>query len=154
MRAADSRKAAAALVAVLALGCASLQAQIAVIVNRSNPTGDFTLADLERLYLGRVTTFAAGRSVALGEYSPARRAFYRAVLHTSETAVSRHWIGVVFSERNATPPREFRDAQAVLRFVASTPGAICFIDVAAVSDDVKIVTIGGLGPRDPGYPLR
>ena len=148
---------AAFLVGVVAgplLAPPTAQAQIAVIVNKSNPISGLTLADLEKLYLGRTTTFPHGAAVALGEYRPARRSFYRTVLHLSETAVSRHWIGVVFSERAATPPKEFRDPEAAQRFVASTPGAICFILLAAVEDEVKVLTIGGIDPRDPAYPLR
>lgn len=138
----------------LALDVTPALAQVAVIVSRSNPTNDLTLADLEALYLGRRTSFANGASAVLGEYRPARRSFYRSVLRLSEAAVSRHWIGVVFSEGHASPPRVFRDAEAVHRFVLSTPGAICFLDPEAVTDDVKVVTIGGLGPGNPAYPVR
>lgn len=142
------------LALVLALDCTPALAQIAVVVNRSNPVNDLTLADLEALYLGQRTSFANGAPAVLGEYRPARRSFYRTVLHLSESAVSRHWIGVVFSEGQASPPRAFRDAEAAHRFVLSTPGAICFIDLEVVADNVKVVTIGGLGPRDPAYALH
>jgi hypothetical protein len=148
----------ATVIAVLALGSGldvtPALAQIAVIVSRTNPINDLTLADLEALYLGQRTSFSNGAPAVLGEYRPARRSFYRSVLHLSESAVSRHWIGIVFSEGQATPPRAFRDAEAANRFVLSTPGAICFIDLEAMTDDVKVVTVGGLGPRDPAYPLR
>jgi ABC-type phosphate transport system substrate-binding protein len=143
-----------ALTLSLALDVTPALAQIAVIVNRSNPVNDLTRADLEALYLGQRTSFANGAPAVLGEYRPARRSFYRSVLHLSESAVSRHWIGIVFSEGQATPPRSFRDGETAHRFVLSTPGAICFIDLEAVTDDVKVVTVGGLRPRDPAYPLR
>lgn len=145
----------AALLAVaLMFAVAPARAQIAVIVNKENPISDLALADLERLYLGRQTTFANGAAVALGEYGPARHAFYRTVLHMNETAVSRHWIGIVFSEQNATPPREFRNWEDVRRFVMTTQGAICFIDWASVNDNVKVLTIGGRGPQDARYFVR
>ncbi len=154
MRAAARRAVAVAFALALLGGFFPAPAQIAVIVHKSNPVRDLTLADLQRLYLGRQTTFANGLAVVLGEYRPARHAFYRATLNMNETAVSRHWISVVFSERNATPPREFRTAEEVRRFVTTTPGAICFLDLASVSDDLKVVTVEGRRPQDPEYPLR
>jgi len=129
-------------------------AQIAVVVSKSNPVNDLSLEDLEDLYLGRRTTFASGELVVLGEYRPARRSFYQVVLRLSESAVNRHWIGIVFSEGQASPPRVFRDAEAAHRFVLSTRGAICFLDLAAVTDDMKVLTIGGNGPRDQAYSIR
>jgi len=146
------RVAAALIVAIVAIG--SAHAQVAVIVNANNPIGDVTLDELERLYSGRQTAFANGLQVALGEYKPARRLFYGKVLQMTETAVSRHWISVVFSERNATPPRGFQSPDDARRFVVANLGAICFIDLVSVSDDVKVVTIDGRDPRDPKYALR
>ncbi|HEX4627678.1 MAG TPA: hypothetical protein VH137_02725 [Gemmatimonadales bacterium] len=144
----------AALAVVLLVAVAPAAAQIVVVVNKANTTRNLSLGDLERLYLGNRTSFDNGEPVVLGEYHPARRAFYLTVLHWSERAVSRYWIGVVFSGRNAAPPVEFRDAESARRFVTTTPGAICFLDLAAVPGDVGVVTIDGRGPRDPAYPLR
>ena len=125
-----------------------------MIVNANNSIEDVTLDELERLYSGRQTAFANGLEVALCEHKPARRPFYQKVLNMTETAVSRHWISVVFSERNATPPRGFHSPDDARRFVVTSPGAICFIDLMSVSDEVKVVTIDGRGPRDPKYALR
>jgi hypothetical protein len=154
MRIAFSATVIGVLLLGLALDVTPGLGQIVVVVSRSNSTNDLTLADLEALYLGRRTSFANGAPAVLGEYRPARRSFYRSVLDLSESAVSRHWIGVVFSEGSALPPKAFQDAEAARRFVLSTPGAICFIDLDSVRDDVKVLTIGGLGPRDHAYPLH
>lgn len=129
-------------------------AQIAVIVNKSNPADDIDLRRLARLYSGTLTTFGDTVHVALGEWVPARSRFYRRVLNLDETSVSRLWIGHVFSGGAGTPPKAFRDTEAALRFVRGQRGAVCFIEMDAVPDDVKVVTIGGLGPRAPNYPLR
>ena len=153
-----SRRLPAALwqVVVLAIALAPQAAypQVAVIVNRANPVTNLSRDKLQRLYLGASTTFPDGGSVVLFESPPARRAFYQSLLHMSELAMTRHWIGVMFRGENANPLRAIDGADALRRAVAETPGALAFISVAAVDSTVKVVTVDGRHPRDPGYPLR
>jgi hypothetical protein len=128
---------------------------IAVIVNRNNRVEDITMPELASVYLGRTSTFEHGPRVALCEHRDARARFYKSVLRMSETAVSRHWIGVVFSESNAKPPREFQEADSAQRFVATSRGGICFIELPAIMQPgVKVLTVGGLPPNDPSYPIQ
>jgi ABC-type phosphate transport system substrate-binding protein len=128
--------------------------QVAVIVNRANPVTNLSSDQLQRLYLGASTTFPDGGSVVLYEYPPVRRVFYQSLLHMSELAVTRQWIGVMFRGENANPLRAIDGADALRRAVAETPGALAFITVAAVDSTVKLVTVDGRHPRDAGYPLR
>jgi hypothetical protein len=127
---------------------------IAVIVNRTNAVSDIRLEDLRRYYLGSNHAFPDGSSVVLLEFPPARRAFYRSLLHMSELAVTRHWIGVVFRGEEANPLRGIDGAEALKRTVAEIPGALGFINAAAVDTTVKVVTVDGRHPQDSGYPLR
>jgi phosphate transport system substrate-binding protein len=129
-------------------------AQVAVVVNRANPVTNLSRDQLQRLYLGASTTFPSGGSVVLFEYPPARRVFYQSLLHMSELAVTRHWIGLMFQGENAGPLRVVDGADALRRAVAETRGALAFIPVAAVDSTVKVVTVDGRRPRDAGYPLR
>lgn len=131
--------------------------RIAVIVNKTNPVNNLSMSQLASLYLGRVNAFDNGARVALCEHRVANSRFYKSVLRMSESAVSRHWIGVVFSERNAKPPKEFQDADSAQHFVAATRGGICFIELPAVTvtaAGVKLITVGTLPPHDPSYPIR
>ena len=143
-----------AVLLAIALAPQAAYAQVAVIVNRTNPVSNLSVDQLQRLYLGASTTFPNGGSVVPFEYPPARRAFYQSLLHMSELAVTRHWIGVMFRGENPSPLRAIDSAEALRRTVAETPGALAFIAVAAVDSTVKVVTVDGRHPRDPGYPLR
>jgi ABC-type phosphate transport system substrate-binding protein len=138
----------------IALAPQAAYPQVAVIVNRGNPVVNLSSDQLQRLYLGASTTFPNGGAVVLLEYPPARRVFYESLLQMSELAVTRHWIGVLFRGENASALRAIDGAEALRRAVAETPGALAFITVAAVDSTVKVVTVDGRHPRDPGYPLR
>lgn len=129
--------------------------RIAVIVNKTNPVNNLSMQQLASLYLGRATAFDNGTRVALCEQRSARPRFYKSVLRLSESAVSRHWIGVVFSERNAKPPKDFEYADSAQHFAATTRGAICVMELPAVTDPgVKVLTVEGMAPNHPSYPIR
>jgi hypothetical protein len=84
----------------------------------------------------------------------ARARFYRSALGMSEDRLKRHWISRVFAGQPGTPPMDFRDADDLLDFVSSHPGAVGFVDARAVAGDVRVVLVDGLGPSDEGYEIR
>lgn len=130
------------------------QAQIAVVVNSSNPLRNLSVEELRRLYLGRTTTFRQNQPVILLEQAELRQAFYQAVLGMSEARVKRHWIGIVFSGETATPPKAIAAADELKHTVAQNPGAIGFLEAGTADRSVRVLTINGLHPSDAGYPLR
>ena len=132
----------------------SEQAPIAVVVHPSSPLSDITLEDLRRLFLGSTTSLENGERVELLGMAPNRTRFYRAALGMSEDRLKRHWISRVFAGQAGTPPQEFRNEEDLLDFVASHPGAVAFIDVRAVTGDVKLVRVDGRTPADDGYAIR
>jgi ABC-type phosphate transport system substrate-binding protein len=143
-----------AFLAVLATR-GSAQAPVAVVVNRGNPQGNIALADLRDIYLGSLTRFkAGGERVILLEFAETRARFYDSVLRMSPERVKRHWIGLVFSGDGTVPPREIRTGEDLLRYVASHPGAIGFVPVRIADSTVKVITVDGLLPTDPRYPIR
>ncbi|HUL49292.1 MAG TPA: hypothetical protein VLT79_04665 [Gemmatimonadales bacterium] len=132
----------------------TVRAQIAVVVNRANPIQNLSLSDLRRLYLGQSVTFANGTRVALVTYPPAQARFYNTVLGLSEDRFQRHWMELVFQGQDATPPKAIAVGAELNRFVAEHPGALAFVDLPAVDQSVKIVTIDGQAPTDTGYRLH
>jgi ABC-type phosphate transport system substrate-binding protein len=133
---------------------AAARAQIAIVVNHANPLQNLAFSDLRRLYLGETTTFPNRQRVVLVVHPPGHTAFYRKVLGMSGELVQRHWMGLMFRGEDADPPKPIASADELNRFVAEHPGAIAFLDLAAVAKNVKIITIDGLLPTDPKYRLR
>lgn len=138
---------------MLAMGN-SIQAQIAVIVNKKNSVNDLTLHDLKNFFLGKTTTFSNNKRVILVEYAPLKEKFYRIVLGQSLDKVKKYWISVVFSGGSATPPREIKDLVEIKKFVSENEGAISFIDFSGVDATVKVVAIEGTKPGSKSYPLK
>ena len=125
---------------------------VAIIVHPDNPTRDMTLEDLRRLYLGR----AGGSEGAptLMEHVEVREAFYQGVLGWSPYRARQHWIGLIFEGLAPSPPVGEENGPALVSAVASDPRAVAFVAAYAVDESVRIVSIDGLRPGDPGYALR
>jgi ABC-type phosphate transport system substrate-binding protein len=66
-----------------------------------------------------------------------RIAFSRAVLGADPAALDDYWSEQYF--RGIRPPYVVESAEAMLRFVAQTPGAIGYIDACVADRDVAIV---------------
>ncbi len=133
---------------------AAADAQVAVIVNRANPMQNLPLSDLQRLYLGQSVTFPNRVRVALVTYPTAEAAFFLTALGMTSDRFRRHWMELVFQGQDVTPPKAIASGSELNRFVAEHPGALAFIDLAAVDQTVKVVTIDGRAPSDPAYRLR
>ena len=125
-----------------------------MIVNRANPVQNLPLSDLQRLYLGQSVTCPNRVRVALVTNPAAEASFFLTALGLTGDRFRRHWMELVFQGQDVTPPKSIATGPEVNRFVAEHPGALAFIDLAAVEPTVKIVTIDGRAPADPAYRLR
>ena len=147
------------LLAALAIGVsaplpATAQQAIAVIVHRSNPLDGISAEDLGRIYFGTSTVFPNHERVVLYEQTNLRDPFYHVILHMNGDRIKRHWIGVVFAGQGPPPPKSIEEQGQLRDLVGQQRGAIGFVDARAVNASVKVLSIGGLRPGDPGYPLR
>ncbi|HEX4911845.1 MAG TPA: phosphate ABC transporter substrate-binding protein [Permianibacter sp.] len=116
------------------------QAEVAVIVNPGNGAS-LSSEDVQRLFLGKLKSFPGGGEatpVNQKEGQPAREQFNQAVLNKSESQLKAYWSQLVFTGKG-TPPKELDNDDAIKALVASTPGAIGYIDAAKVDGSVKVV---------------
>ncbi|MDP5149371.1 phosphate ABC transporter substrate-binding protein [Rheinheimera baltica] len=128
----------ALLVFVLSFG---VQADIAVIVNPAN-ANVVSADDLNRLFLGRASSFADGSKATplnLSEGQVARDEFDSKVLNRSSAQLKAYWSKLVFTGKG-TPPKEMADDAAVKAAVAADPNAISYISSGSVDGTVKVVT--------------
>jgi|FLOH01.1.fsa_nt_gi ABC-type phosphate transport system substrate-binding protein len=140
------------LVSSFILGCL-LNAQIAIVVNKSNDVENFTIEELKQLYHGDLFLFENGLPIILIETQPLAEDFYQLLYNKSRIKIKKYWISLVFSGRSAIPPTEKATAGEVLEFVANTPGAIAFISSSDLDDRVKTVTINSNSYEQETYPL-
>jgi len=117
----------------------SVQAGVAVIAHPSVGDGA-TDKDIKKVFMGKKSELAGGTVTAIDqkEGSPARKAFYENVVGQTEDEVKAYRTEMVFTGKG-TPPKEVADDAAVKAFVATTPGAVGYIDESKVDASVKVL---------------
>lgn len=105
-----------------------------LIVHPSNPVQAAERSFVADAFLKKVTRWGGGgeviRPVDLRVDSTVRRRFSEAVLKRSVAAVRSYWQQRIFSGRDV-PPLELDSEDAVVRFVAQSPGALGYVSSAA-----------------------
>lgn len=115
-------------------------ADIAIVVNPAN-TNAVSADDLNRLFLGRASSFADGSKstpLNMAEGKPAREEFDSKVLNRSAAQLKAYWSKLVFTGKG-TPPKELSDDAAVKAAVAADSSAIGYISSSSVDSSVKVV---------------
>ncbi|WP_240222906.1 phosphate ABC transporter substrate-binding protein [Rheinheimera hassiensis] len=126
------------LLAALLSGAAV--ADIAVVVNPANANA-VSADDLNRLFLGRASSFANGSKATplnMAEGTAARDEFDSKVLNRSAAQLKAYWSKLVFTGKG-TPPKELADDAAVKAAVAADSSAIGYISSGSVDSSVKVV---------------
>jgi ABC-type phosphate transport system substrate-binding protein len=130
-----------ALCCVLLGGSGALPgAELAVIVARDALPAPLDEGTLRDLYLKKIFLDARGRKlvpVNLPADHPVRQAFSRALFHQEQEALQDYWNQRYF--HGITPPYVLASQQAVVRFVAQTPGAIGYVLPCYLAPDVTPV---------------
>ncbi len=132
------------LVCLAPLAAAAPAARIAVIVANDGSWQGLeqrpTRGVIGRIFLRRLTLDRRGRRlvpVNLPATHPLRRAFTRAVLHRPVTDFEQYWNEQYFN--GITPPPVVASQEAMLRFVATTPGAIGYVARCRVDRRVRVL---------------
>lgn len=115
-------------------------ADVAVIVHPSNGAA---LDDdaISKLFLGQTKTFPSGGEatpIDQKEGNPVREDFGNKVLKKNPAQLKALWARQIFTG-GAKPPKELDGDDAVVKFVASTPGAIGYVDASKANSTVKVV---------------
>jgi hypothetical protein len=149
----------ASIVLLLALAAATANPQgpgFAVVASPDVPVSGVTMAELRKLFLGDKQFWSSNLRVTLLIRAPVARE--RAVIvwtvcRMSESQFGQHWIGKVMRADCTSSPRQFTSNQAAIDLVRSSPGAIAVVN-AAQTGGLKVLTVDGKKPSEPGYPLQ
>ena len=123
---------------------------IAVIVNPENPVADLDVETIGRIFTGEITNWrdvggADGEIVLIGrEAGSGTRDGFESITGTKDSCKYRQ-------ELSATGD--------VITTVAGNPAAIGYASLAALKDNVKALTVGGVAPsdetvKDGSYPVQ
>jgi len=118
-------------------------AGVAVITHPGVKEIGLSKSKLANIYLGKIKNYSNGKSIKavdLPKNSAAHKKFYKSVVKKSSAAVKRHWSKLKFTGKGK-PPKELGSARDVLNWVATTEGAIGYIDGKFLNNSVKVVLI-------------
>ncbi|MDD5364981.1 MAG: hypothetical protein PHR30_06535 [Gallionellaceae bacterium] len=132
-------------VLVLLIGLAAgrvfaAEAAIAVIAGPQAPTINYDRQTLKDIFLKRIVVDASGVALAplnLPPADPLRQAFSLALWGQPPEAKQHYWNERYFS--GVTPPYVVRSQEAMLRFVADTPGAVGYVSDCLADARVTVV---------------
>lgn len=147
------------LIALLACGClwardsAGSTAQVQVAVITAEPAPQLTLDrdTLRNVYLKKIFVDRKGQRlvpVNLPPESALRVAFIHTVIHLPDGQLEDYWNRQYF--QGVSPPYVLASQQAVVRFVAATPGAVGYVATCHVDSSVRVVLM--LTLPVPGTP--
>jgi len=123
-----------ALACALVLAAAPLGAQAdeyVVIVHPDVPVDRLSAAELGRLFQRRTTQWSDGSPVLpVEELGVVRGRFYRDTMRMSVAEVGNYWVRQAMTT-GVQPPRLLGSADLVIAYVATTPGAVAFVEASA-----------------------
>jgi ABC-type phosphate transport system substrate-binding protein len=127
------------LAALPFLVAASVQAQVVVVAGKG--VENMSKDQVSDIFLGKASSLPGGGTampIDQPEASPLRDEFYSKVTGKSAAQAKSLWSKLAFTGKG-TPPKEAGSSAEVKKTVAGTPGAIGYIEKAAVDDTVKVV---------------
>ena len=133
--------------------------QLAIIAAPGSPQLKFNQDTLRNVYLKRIFVDGRGQRltpVNLPSGTPLRAAFTHAILHMDDAQLQDYWNKQYF--QGVSPPYVLASPDAVVQFVAKTPGAIGYVAACQVDTSVRVVMIVTLparpGDEPPACPER
>ena len=134
-------------------GSAPSASTLAVIVNRSNPVNDLSMAELRKILLGERTVWRGSRKIILllPTVGSAERETALRLVSMDESNYKQHWLDQAGS--GSVAPAASASGFAV-NVVADTGDAIAVVPLADVKGSVKMLRINGTSPADSGYPIH
>jgi ABC-type phosphate transport system substrate-binding protein len=130
---------------------------VAVIVNRSNPTDALTMAQLRKIVLAQEGKWPAGGKIVVWMTAPGqpeRAGTLKIVCGMTETDFTLHFLHASFNGDGGDLPKAATSGAQVRQSIAAAVNGVGFIAASQVDDSVQVVLIDGNRPGQPAYKLR
>jgi len=111
---------------------------LAVIVPHNHSIHQVDANELSLMFWRKKLYWADGKRIQTLNYSatnPLRLQFSLSILKSTPETQTDYWNGLYF--HGISPPHVVSSQEAMLRFVADTPGAIGYVDACKLDDRVK-----------------
>ncbi|MBV8051421.1 MAG: substrate-binding domain-containing protein [Acidobacteriaceae bacterium] len=139
------------LVCIFALATSAYARQFAVVADNDNTSTNLTSAELVKIFSGHTRTWADGKPVKIilrdpnsAEMELAARKLFNMTGDQARAFARAHSDIMTIADSD----------EAVIRFVATTRGAIGLVDLYSLTKDVSVIKVDGKLPVEQGYFLR
>ena len=132
-------------------------AEVAIVVNSSNPVNSLTLAELRKIYFGDRQYWKGNLPVVLlmrSQGSREREVVLRVVFEMTEDRYTKYWVAKVMRAEVSDPPASLYSFGMLQEGVRGNPGAIGYVNANDLRSGVKVLRIEGLLPGESGYSLH
>lgn len=129
---------------------------VAIVVNPEVAVTDLSMDDLRRIFLADQQFWPGGGRVTVLVGAPGakeRKLVLKRVYRMSEREFRKYWIAKIFRAEVPSGPKIVLTSEMARELVTAIPGSISFLPATAVNDSVKVLSINGLVPGQPGYVL-
>ncbi|HEX5052627.1 MAG TPA: hypothetical protein VFZ65_12700 [Planctomycetota bacterium] len=139
---------------------APAKVELAIIVNAKNPTKDLSSVHLRLVCKLETQFWSNNERVQLGLRpgdTPEMKILCEHVYGMTQDELSKYWTGRLFRGQIPAEPAILRSSDAAIRFVKRSAGALSVIpatEIAKVPKEVRVLTIDGKLPGQPGYALE
>jgi hypothetical protein len=134
---------------------AQVRETMVVVVASSLQMTDISSGTLRRVFTGYATEVAGRRLIPVNHppNTHDRMRFDLSVLGLSQQEVGRFWVDRRIRDEGQ-PPKTVPSAELAVRLAASLPGVITYSTATVTTQKVRVLTVDGRKPDDPGYALR
>jgi len=142
------------LLLLVAVG-AAFATDFAVIVNPANPAKVMALAELGKIFKGKTSTWANGRSVTIVLREPSTASMRFIIEKVMGVDVEQGKTILSDPTRKSASQVVFLNSdEEIVKAVETNPTAVGIVDVYSITGGVKVIKIDEKQPFDPGYVLK
>lgn len=130
---------------------------IAIVVHKATEVDNLSLDELRSIFLADQQFWKNRKRIILlvrAPQSDERDFVLNRIYRMSEAQFRQYWISKMFRAEVPRGPKIVFSTDMTLELVIAIPGSISFMRAVDVTDDVKLVRIGGKLPSENGYPLQ
>ena len=132
------------------------ETSVAIVVHPNVTVTDVSMDQLRKIFLAQQQFWEGGSRITVLVGAPGARErglVLERVYRMTEREFRKYWIAKIFRAEVPSGPKIVLTSTMALELVTAIPGSISFIPASAVTGSAKILSIDGLMPGQPNYPL-
>jgi ABC-type phosphate transport system substrate-binding protein len=121
-------------------------ATLVIVLHKDNPVTSLPVSEVRRIFKKQTRMWPHGEPVVPVDWDATadiRQEFSKRVMNQTVREMADFWVQQNITQ-GLTPPSTLKSARAILRFVASVPGAIGYVPPGEADDTVKPIEVKGL----------